>query len=394
MTELLIRKLVKNHEQVKDPAVRAAYGTAAVAVGIVTNLVLFAGKITVGLLFSSVSIIADAVNSLSDAGSSLITLVGVKISAKPADPDHPYGHERAEYICGFLVSLVILLLGIELCKGSVAKIFNPEVLQFSWLTVVILAVSALLKLWQGRFYKNIAARIDSTSILAAGVDSINDVVSTTAVLAALLISHFTGKNLDGIMGLAVALFILRAGVEIAKETLNQLLGEAPDEEMVKAIEEKIMSYEGVLGIHDLMVHCYGPSQYFATVHAEVSSSVPIMESHDLIDNIERDVMTDMGIHLVIHMDPLETDNPEIDRLRKIADEAVFEIDPKLSIHDFRVVTGPSHCNLIFDVTIPFKYPITPERLKTRIQEGLDAREKGLYAVVNIDLPYSGTMHTS
>ncbi len=394
MTELLIKKLVKNHEQVKEPAVRAAYGTAAVAVGIITNLVLFAGKITVGLLFSSVSIIADAVNSLSDAGSSLITLVGVKISAKPADPDHPYGHERAEYICGFLVSLVILLLGVELCKSSVAKIFAPEALQFSWLTVVILAVSALLKLWQGRFYKNIAARIDSTSILAAGVDSINDVISTSAVLAALLISHFTGKNLDGIMGLAVALFILRAGVEIAKETLNQLLGEAPDEEMVKAIEEKIMSYEGVLGIHDLMVHCYGPSQYFATVHAEVSSAVPVMESHDLIDNIERDVMREMGIHLVIHMDPLETDNPEINRLRKIADEAVFEIDPKLSIHDFRVVTGPSHCNLIFDVTIPFKYPITPERLKARIQEGLDAREKGLYAVVNIDLPYSGTMHTS
>lgn len=393
MTEFIIRKCIKNHEQVKEPSVRAAYGTLAVAVGILTNLLLFAGKVTVGWLFSSVSIIADAVNSLSDAGSSLITLAGVKISAKPADSNHPFGHERAEYICGFLVSLIILLLGVELCKTSAMKILHPTPLQFSWLTVAVLLLSVAMKLWQGHFYKRIGERIDSSSVRASGVDSINDVISTSAVLAALLLSHFANINLDGCMGFLVALFILWSGVQIAKETCGLLLGEAPGQELLQAIQTKLDSYENILGTHDLVVHCYGPSQCFASVHVEVPASQSILEAHEIIDVIEHDFLTQMGIHMVIHMDPLVTDDPQIDSFRKMAEEALAEIDPHLSLHDFRVVNSPSHVKLIFEVTIPFDYPIRPNQLKARIQESLSAHQPNLVCAVSIEFPFSGISAT-
>lgn len=389
LTELIIRKFIKNSQQVKEPSVRAAYGTLAVTVGILTNLLLFAGKVTVGLLFSSVSIIADAVNSLSDAGSSLITLAGVKISAKPADSDHPFGHERAEYICGFLVSLVILLLGAELCRTSVERILHPSPLQFSWLTALVLLLSVLLKLWQGSFYRRIGRRIDSSSIRAAGTDSLNDVASTSAVLAALLLSHFASLNLDGWMGLLVALFILWSGVGVARETLGLLLGEAPSPELLQSIQEKLDSYEGILGVHDLVVHCYGPSKCFASVHVEVPADSTVQAAHEVIDAIEQEFLTQLGIHLVIHMDPRITDDPQLDCYRQMAQEVLQEIDPTLSLHDFRTVTGPSHTKLIFEVTIPFRYPLSPEQLKSRIQQGISKRQANLCASVSIELPFSG-----
>ena len=383
MTELIIRRFVKNHEQVKDTAVRAAYGTVAVAVGILTNLLLFAGKITVGLLFSSVSIIADAVNSLSDAGSSLITLVGVKISAKPADPDHPYGHERAEYICGFLVALVILLLGVELCKTSVGKILHPQALQFSWLTVVILAVSALLKFWQGRFYRVIGERIDSTSVCAAGVDSINDVISTAAILVSIVISPLIGYNTDGIMGVIVAGIIMYAGFSLMKDTIGLLLGEGADEALAEQIKEKVLAYEGIVGVHDLIVHNYGPGRMFASVHAEVPAEQDILVSHDIIDNVERDLKEEMGILVSIHMDPIVTTDPALDVLREDLKEILGQFPP-ITYHDLRLVRGTTHSNVLFDLVVPFKYELSDGELCQKVEAAIQERHSDYFAVISVD----------
>lgn len=387
MTNLIIRAFVPNHTETSNPAVRQRYGLVAGAVGICSNLILFLGKILVGLLFSSVSIVADAVNNLSDAGSSIITLLGFKISSKPADKDHPFGHARVEYICGLAVSFIILFLGLELLKTSISKIIHPEPMAFSILTVAVLTASILIKLWQGLFNRKVGNLIDSSSLRATAADSINDVVSTSAVLAALLASRFFGWNLDGYAGVAVALFILWSGVNLAKEAMDLILGTSSNPEQTRFLTEKVLSYPGIVGVHDIMIHDYGPGHAFASLHAEVPASTDIMESHDLIDNIERDVYREAGIRLVIHMDPVDTDNPEIERLRQLADGVIKGIAPDLTLHDFRVVFGTTHHNLVFDVVCPHGFSLRPQQLQEKIQEELTKIDPMLLSVVTVDTPF-------
>ena len=314
LTEMLLKLFIKDYRNTASGRVREAYGKLSGAAGIVTNLLLFTIKIIVGTLFSSISITADAVNNLSDSGSSIVTLIGFKISGKPADAKHPYGHARMEYVSGLIVSIIVMFLGLQLIQDSVAKIFDPQPSQFSWIAVAVLIVSILLKLWQSMFYRKLGRMIESEAIIAASADSRNDILATSSVLAATIVSRLTGFDLDGYMGTAVALFIIISGIKLIYDTVSPLLGTAPSNEMVDSIYKKILSYEGVSGLHDLTVHNYGFSRFFASVHCEVPADQDIMVSHDIIDNIERDFLKDLGIHLVIHLDPVVTDNERINEL--------------------------------------------------------------------------------
>ncbi len=387
MTSLLIKLFVKNSEDIANDRVRGRYGILSGAVGICTNLLLFAGKLIAGTLTNSISIVADAVNNLSDASSSVITLVGFKLAGKPADKEHPFGHARFEYLSGLAVAIIILLIGFELGKTSIDKIFHPGDVVFSILSVVVLAASMLLKLWQGVFYRTIGRRISSTALIASATDSLSDVISTGAVLVSALIARFTGLQLDAYMGLAVAAFILYSGGKLILETVNPILGEAPDCELVSAVERQILAYPGVLGIHDLLVHSYGPGKTFASVHVEVSAHEDILVSHDLIDNIERDVSKQFNLQLVIHLDPIVVDDPKINELRAFVRKVVTDIDQSLSMHDFRAVQGPTHTNLIFDVVVPSGYKKQEEELVSEIAAQIKARDERLYAVVTIDSSY-------
>ena len=389
MTQLLVKLFIKDYEKTQSPVVRERYGKFAGIVGIVSNFLLFVLKFLAGFLFHSISVMADAVNNLSDAGSSIVTLIGFKISGKPADAKHPYGHARMEYITGLVVSFAILLLGLQLVQSSVEKIIHPEDAAFSWLTVGILAVSILMKLWQGLFNKKIGKMIHSTTIEATAADSINDVIATSAVLASVLFSKFTGMNLDGFMGVVVAVFIIVSGIKLIGETINPLLGMAPDPDFVKTISRKIMGYEGVLGLHDMAVHNYGPGRCFASVHVEVPANQDILISHDIIDNIERDFMNEMGLHLVIHLDPVVTDDETTNSLRQDVNEIVHSISPQLSIHDFRAVVGNTHTNLIFDVSAPYDIQMRDEELKEKISAAVRELDGNCYAVIVIDRSYVG-----
>ena len=368
MIQLIVRTFVKNYKDVENHHVREAYGKLAGIVGIISNIILFIIKFTVGILFKSISVTADAVNNLSDAGSSIITLIGFKLSGKPADAKHPYGHARMEYITGLVVSFIIILLGVELTKTSFDKVLHPEESVFSYLTIFVLIISVLMKLWQGMFNKKVGKTIHSTAIEATAADSINDVVATSAVLLSTIIAKWTGIHLDGYMGVLVAVFILVSGVKMIGETINPLLGMAPDQEMVDHINQKIMSYDTVLGIHDLVVHNYGPQRCFASVHVEVPASQDILISHDIIDNIERDFAKDMDIHLVVHIDPIVTDDETTNLLKAQVKHIVKDISPDLSIHDFRAVIGVSHTNLIFDVCVPFSVKMSDAEITGMISQ--------------------------
>ncbi len=387
MTELLIRLFVKDYTNVRSPQVRERYGKFAGFVGIITNLLLFLGKIIAGILFSSVSIIADAVNNLSDSASSVVTLIGFKLSGKPADAEHPYGHARMEYISGMIVSFLILMLGLKLAGSSFEKIIHPEEASFGILAVVILILSALAKGWQCLFYKKVGKKIDSPTLSATAADSLNDVFSTVAVLAGLIITRLTGFNLDGYMGLIVAVFIIVTGIKVIIETSSPLLGVAPPHEFVNHICEKILTYDGILGIHDLVVHTYGAGRCFASVHCEVSASADIMVSHDIVDTIEHDFLREENIHLVVHMDPIDVDNPRTMELRQQVKDKLQEIDPSISMHDFRVVWGNSHSNVIFDICVPFGYPVKDEELRQKVGEKLTELSPKYNAVVTVDHDY-------
>lgn len=353
MTDLLIRLFVKDYQKASEAHVRQRYGRFAGAVGIVANLLLFVIKIAAGLVFNSIAIIADAINNLSDSGSSLIMLFCFKLAGKPADKQHPFGHARMEYLSGLIVSLLVLFLGFQLTKTSVEKILTPGETHFTLLTLAILVVAIMIKFWLALFYRKIGRLIDSTALLASAADSRSDILATSAVLATAVLSRLTGLNLDGYMGVLVALFIIYTGVKLVRDTINPLLGMAPSKEMVDGIYRKILSYEGIIGLHDLRVHNYGESQFFASVHCEVPASQDIMKSHDIIDNIERDFLKEQGIHMVIHLDPVVTDDEKTNELRQQVEKIVAEVAPELSMHDFRVVWGVSHTNLIFDVVIPY-----------------------------------------
>lgn len=387
MASLLVKAFVRDCEQVGDTRVRARYGTLSGAVGIAANVLLFAAKLAVGTLAGSVSIVADAVNNLSDAGSSIISLLGFKISEKPADRDHPFGHGRTEYVAGLIIAFLILLLGFELGRTSLDKVLHPAPVETSAVTLAVLAGSIACKVWLWSFNRRIGRAISSTTILATAQDSLNDVVATSAVLAAAVVSLLTPLNLDGYMGLAVAAFILFSGYGVAKDTLGPLLGQAPDSALVSEISRKVLSHPQVLGIHDLMVHNYGPGRTFASLHAEVDSSADILQSHDLIDNIEKDLAQEMGIQMVIHMDPIVTNNDTVNALRQTVLECVQRVRPDLSIHDFRAVLGETHSNLIFDVMVPVDCPVKNHDLCTQIGAQLREVDPRYNAVITVDRGY-------
>ncbi|MGB4438594.1 MAG: cation diffusion facilitator family transporter [Sedimentibacter sp.] len=390
MVDLIIKKFIKDYENVKDINVRQSYGTLSSIVGILVNVLLSLSKISIGALFNSISVMADGVNNLSDAGSSVVSLIGFKISSRPADNGHPFGHARMEYLTGLILGIVILLVGVELIKSSFNKIMNPEDTIYSIVTVAVLALSIAAKLWLSGFYGKIAYEISSSTIRASSMDSRNDVIATSVVLVSVIVSKFTGYEIDGYMGIVVALFILYSGIEILKDILNPILGEMPNPDFIQSIEKNILNYEGIINIHDLVVHNYGPNRYFATVHAEVDAKEDILKSHDLIDNIERDFAQDLNINLVIHLDPIITDDKEINMLRCKTGKIIKAIDERFTMHDFRVVRGDTHTNLIFDVVIPVDYAIQSSELVKIIEKAIKKENETYYAVVTVDKNYVST----
>ena len=390
MIDFLISIFVRDSGNISEPSVRRGHGTFAGTVGIIVNLTLSLAKITAGTLFGSISVTADGINNLSDAGSSAVTLIGFKLSGKPADRDHPFGHERIEYLTGFILGIVILIVGVELIKLSVNRIIHPRPTLTSDLMIAILVISIAVKLWLARFYSRIADIISSSAVRAASADSMNDVLTTSAVLLGVLVSRCYGYQIDGWMGIGVALFILRSGIMILKSLLGPILGEMPDPELVKKIEQKILSYDGIINIHDLVVHSYGPNVLFTTVHAEVDAKGSFISSHDLIDCIERDCARDMNINLVIHMDPVVTDDNEMNGLRKMTEDIVNSVDPSLSIHDFRVVRGDTHTNLIFDILIPADYHTSGKKTVQKIEDAIREKDPTFFPVITVDRNYVTT----
>lgn len=351
MIDFITNKFIKNSGDVENPAVRSAYGKFAGWVGIVCNIFLCAGKFIAGLLSGSMSVTADAVNNLSDASSGVIGLIGFKLSERSADKEHPYGHGRYEYLAGFMVAALIMIIGAELLRDSIMKIITPSKVEFGIVTAAVLAVSVLLKLMMMVFYKKIGRRIKSEALIATAADSRNDVISTLAVLSALIISHFCGVELDGVMGAAVAVFILYSGVGLVKEAMNPLLGKAPSRELVESIHDKILSYDGILGTHDLMIHDYGPGRQFASVHVEMSADISFVECHEIIDKIERDFL-DGGLNMLVHPDPIISENYETGRISAELKRIVHRIDENITIHDVRVVDCADKLRVIFDCVVP------------------------------------------
>ena len=391
MIEMIIKRFVKDYKNTDKPAVRTKYALLAGVVGVISNVFLFLIKIAVGVIFQSISVTADAVNNLTDAGSSVITLIGFKLANKPADKEHPYGHARAEYVTGFVVSVAILLFGFELIKTSFHKILNPNPIKFSYIIIIVLIVSILVKLWQGIFNKKLGRRINSAALTATGQDSMNDVISTSAVLIGIIFTRLTDIQIDGYMGIVVALFIMYSGVQLVIETLNPLMGVAPDPKLVTGVKNEILRYDGVLGIHDLMVHNYGPGKIFASVHVEVDAEGDLLKSHDLIDNIERDISKKFNLSLVIHMDPLATNDEGVNELRRQVIEIITIIDPQFSIHDFRVVYGPTHSNLIFDVLVPVSYKTSDDELKEIIDVEIRKIDSTFITYITFDRDYISTI---
>ena len=384
MTKLLLRLFVKNYENSADMAVRASVGKLAGATGIVCNIILFLMKLLAGLLAGSVAIIADAVNNLSDASSSVVTLLGFRLAQMPADEDHPYGHARYEYLSGLMVAVLILVIGVELVKSSVGKIIHPEAIDFSLLTVGILVASVLVKLWMSLFFGTLGKRINSLTLQATSVDSRNDVVSTIAVLAGCLVGYIFHVNIDGYVGLLVALFILYSGVNIVRETISPLLGEQADEELVKKIKTLVYSHEAVLNVHDLLIHDYGPGRCFASIHAEVSARLDPMEVHDILDEIECAVLDKLNVHLVIHYDPVLPDDDEWAEMSGLMGEILSEVAPEVSMHCFRMVGGAKQKNLVFDLMVPYDSKKTNTELKRKIDQNLLARNKHYGTIIRFD----------
>lgn len=387
MTKLLAKIFIKDYRNYSDIKVRAAYGKLSGIIGIITNILLSSIKIITGLLIGSVAILADGLNNLSDAGSSIITIIGFKLSTAPADKDHPFGHQRIEYVSGLIISFIIMTISISLFKSSIKKIINPEAFEISWILIVILVVSILIKLWQSYFYRTNGKLIKSPALIATSIDSFNDVLATTAVLVSLIITYFTKVDLDGYMGVVVSIFILISGYKLVKETISPLLGEAPSKEYIEQISADILSFEGILGIHDLVIHTYGPAKTFITVHAEVDSDVDVLISHDIIDNIEHYFLKKHHVNLVIHMDPIETKCELTLEAKEMVNDILKEIDPVLDFHDFRVVRGKTHDNLIFDVVVPIKYKMSTDELKVEITKRVKEVNKKMNVVITFDEVY-------
>ena len=387
MIEFLARVFIRHRDTLSPSALRQAYGQLCGAVGIGLNLLLFVGKLFAGTISGSIAITADAFNNLSDAGSSVVTLLGFRLAGRKPDPEHPFGHGRMEYISGLAVAGLILLMGVELGKSSLKKILSPEEIVSSPLVLAILAVSVAVKLYMFYYNRSIGRKIKSAAMSATATDSLSDAVSTTAVLIATLVGQFTGLNIDGWVGLLVALFILFSAYKAAKETLSPLLGQTPDPEFVERIEQIVLSYPEVLNIHDLIVHDYGPGRMMISLHAEVSADGDLLQLHDVIDNAEHRLKKELGCMAVIHMDPIITNDAHTDALRMAVAEKVKAIDPRLTIHDFRTVSGPTHTNLIFDVVVPYDVKLTADEVRRRIGALVKELDENYFAVVQVDNSY-------
>ncbi len=388
MTTLLIKLFIKDKDNITNPKVRGRYGILSGFVGIAVNVILFLAKFLVGTMTNSIAITADAVNNLSDAGSCAVTVFGFKMASKPADADHPFGHGRIEYITAMVVSFIVLFMGFELATQSVDKIRNPEDVTFSLVGAIIIGISIFGKLWLALFNRKLGKKINSPAMTAVVADSLSDIAATSVTLIALILSKFfPSLHLDGWLGIIVAGFVLKAGFGIFKETLNALIGNPPTKETVEKLESKILSYENVTGIHDLILHNYGPDKFFGSVHVEMPSDIDVMISHDIIDNIERDIFHESGIQLSIHYDPIEVNNARVQELKVIAAAAVRRISEELSIHDFRVVDGPSHTNLIFDVVVPRKFPLSNDDLMAEISSEISKNGRNFFAVINIEYAF-------
>ncbi len=384
MTDLILRIFVRDHKNTEDPAVRDKCGRVAGAVGIVTNFLLFLMKIIVGTVFHSVSVTADAVNNLTDSGSSVVTLIGFKMASKPADEKHPFGHARIEYLSGVIVSFIVIFLGLQLGMSSIEKILTPEENALTPVALVVLVISILAKLWQCLFYRKVGRMIKSESVEATSKDSRNDVIATSVVLLGAVITMLTGVNLDGYMGAAVALFIVFSGVQLTISTADPLLGQAPEGELVQTITEKMLSYPGIIGMHDLAVHNYGVGRCFASAHCEVDAKNDILISHDLIDNIERDFSRDLGIHMVIHLDPVIVGDARTDALHCKVQSLVTALYPTVTIHDFRVIWGVTHSNIVFDAAVPFAVKDSDAVITQKLEAEIQKLDPDYRTVVTID----------
>ncbi len=388
MTKLLVRLFVKDSENVKDPAVRIRYGYLGSVTGIVLNVLLFAGKLAAGIISGAISVTADAFNNLSDAGSSIMSLVGFKMAAQPADEEHPFGHGRMEYVSGLVISFLIMLMGFELAQSSIEKIFRPQEMSFSWLTLTVLIVSVAVKLWMGLFNRNLGKRINSTSMKAAAADSISDCISTSAVITALLVLYFFDVNIDSYIGLAVALFIFYNGINTFRDSLTPLLGTKPDKEFVLEITGRVESYEGIVGTHDMIVHDYGVGNLIISMHAEVPMEMDFNSAHELIDKIEDDLKKQYKCLVTIHMDPVAVNDEKAMAVKAQVAEIVRQIDSRMSIHDFRMTDGKDRDNLIFDVVVPFKLDMTDAEVRETIGKRVSEIDKAYYCVINIDKDYA------
>ena len=388
MTNFLIKHFIPNASDVKSPAVRQRYGVVSGVVGILCNALLCTAKIAAGLLTGAVSIVADGINNLSDGGSCVVSLLGFKMAGKPADDKHPFGHGRIEYVAGLIVSFIIVLMGVELAKTSLDKIFHPEEISFSWITPAVLGISILVKLWMCFFNRKMGDKIDSAVLRATAMDSLSDVAATSAVLAGFFIGYWARVNLDGYLGVLVALFILYTGVSTAKGTLDLLLGEAPDPEFVKQIQQEVLSYPEIIGVHDLIVHNYGPGHSVVSLHAEVPCDVDILKIHDTIDNAERDLKKKFDCEVVIHMDPIITDDKETNEIHQKLSSIVRLLDSRVTIHDFRMVKGPTHTNLIFDIVVPHQFRLTDDQVVESLRQAVKALDARYEIVVNVDKAYT------
>lgn len=387
MVTFLAKIFIKDRENLADPGVRQAYGVLCGGLGILLNVILFGGKFAAGTISGSIAVIADAFNNLSDAGASLITLVGFKLAGQKPDPAHPFGHGRIEYITGLIVSMVIILMGFELAKSSVEKILHPAAVEFSAFALVTLIVAVALKLYMFLYNRNVGKRIDSAAMRATALDSLSDALATVVVLASLLAGAFTDWQIDGWCGVLVSLFIFYAGISAARETTSLLMGQPPEQEFVDRIEDIVMAHPEIMGIHDLVVHNYGPGRTMISLHAEVPASGDMAELHDVIDNTERALCEALGCHAIIHMDPIDTDDRLTTETREKIAELVKVIDENITIHDFRMVSGPTHTNVIFDVVVPFKFHHTDQEILEMVSRLVSSLDGNYFAVVQVDKSY-------
>ena len=383
----LVRRFIKNYQDTKDANVRTSVGKLSGIVGIFNNLFLFVIKFVIGTIVHSVSIQADGVNNLTDAGSNIISILSFHLANKPADKDHPFGHERTETIASLFVGILILVLGFETAKESISKVIHPGSIDFRIVSVIILIISIIVKFWMYTYNNKLSKTYDSSLLEATALDSISDVCGTTAVLVSTLLSPVLHFNLDGYMGIVVSGIILYGAYGLLRDMINSLIGEAPDPELVHNIVDRIMAHPAILGVHDMMLHNYGPNKIFASAHVEVDSSKDIFETHDHIDNIEREVKENMNIDLVLHMDPVKVNDPETELYRAKVVEAIHQIDPKWGFHDFRIVSGPTHVNLVFDLVIPFEEKYTQEEIEAMLLKHIQSNKK-IYLVLTIDHPYA------